>query len=90
MQKIGNVVSKGMVNSVTKSGLASLLMLTVIIYFDNLLLSDAKLFVNETLRLVLVSIIGFITYLSCLIILKVEEIMWIVRIFFNKSNKPTT
>lgn len=90
MQKIGNVVSKGMVNSVTKSGLASLLMLTAIIYFDNLLLSDAKLFVNETLRLVLVSIIGFITYLSCLIILKVEEIMWIVRIFFNKSNKPTT
>jgi putative peptidoglycan lipid II flippase len=85
--KIGNIGSRGMVSSVIKIGLGCLVMLLVIVFLDNLLLNGEKSLVSETFALILVGMLGFIIYMSSLIMMKVEEVMWLVRMFHNKSSR---
>ena len=85
--KIGNIVSRDMASSVIKSGLSCLVMLIAVVFLENLLLNGEKLLVNETLGLILVGMLGFIIYVSSLVMMKVEEVMWVIRMFHNKPNK---
>jgi putative peptidoglycan lipid II flippase len=85
--KIGNIGSRDMVCSVVKIGLGSLVMFLVILFLDNLLLNGEMSLVNETIAIILVGMLGFIIYTSSLIMMKVEEAMWFVRMFNSKSNR---
>jgi putative peptidoglycan lipid II flippase len=82
--KIGNIVSRDMTSSVIKSGLGCLIMLIAVVFLQNLLLNGEKLLLNETLGLILVGVLGFIIYISSLIMMKMEEVMWVVRMFHSK------
>jgi len=85
-KRIGSLYSSSMMDSILKIVFASFLMFGVLFVSHGFLFDNEQILLDDKITLLVFAMLGFLSYSIFLVLLRVEEFIWIIRLLRRKVN----